>query len=490
MAETSSFLIQSFSGLSDFEDKGSRGAFKFGSGLDVRRRRDTLKAGQALANDLALGGLMNSPVVDGFCASDGNFYCGLENGRILKRTSAGVWSLVYTDVEGDLRGIGEWGNDNGEKGIYWATPTKLHRHKIGGNWTTDIDANAGDPAQTYPKTNLTNTPNHLMKVVNGVFLINNGETLAMVGYDESYTNNALQLLPDSLAEVLLDDGLYAIVGANFGSDKEESWLYSWDGISQNYNDRTPLAFKDIHGIIKTEIIIVQFGDDGFLYFIGDSARIPVMQIPGGGRCKPSGTEVDNGLALLGIYGTDETRQSGVYSYGRKKKNGSFALNLEYPLVCDSIDMVRKVGSDILIAYKSGSQYGVKKVDTTTKVARAVYETVDLKMPPVVGQHSVPYVVLDMVPLPSGCSVEVWRRMDKDETADGKDYEGVSTGLNDGWSQCALQGGEGLYNSAGGKEAVFNIGDGGKYLELRVVLNCSGNNSPEVLRIYPAFEDGN
>ena len=48
-----SFLIQSFTGLSDFEDKGARGAFKFGSGLDVRRNRDSLKAGQALANDLA-----------------------------------------------------------------------------------------------------------------------------------------------------------------------------------------------------------------------------------------------------------------------------------------------------------------------------------------------------------------------------------------------------------------------------------------------------
>src|SRR3990167_2956230 len=488
MDDASKFLIQSFTGLSDFEDKGGRGTFKFGSGLDVRRSRDTLKAGQGLVSDLALGGLVNSPVVDAFAASDGNSYWGLENGRILKRTSAGVWSLVYTDVEGDLRGIGEWGNNQGETGIYWTAPTKLHRHPIAGNWTSNIDASAGSPAQTYPKSNLTSTPNHLIKAINGALFINNKDTLAMVGYDESYTNNALQLLPDNLAKVLLDNGNSAIIGANLGATKEQSWLYSWDGLADNYNDRSDLAFKGINAIVKTEVIIIQFGSDGFLYFIGDAAKVPITQFPGGGQVKPAGVEVDDGLALFGVYGSDESTQDGVYSYGRKKKNSDFTLNLDYPLVCDSIDAVRNIDSNIFIAYKSGSQYGVKKLDTSNKVAQAVYESVDLKMPPIMGDlHKVPNIVLDMAPLPSGCSIEVWRRMDKKETG-GTDYLGVSTGLNDGWFQCSLQDETGSYADDNGTEAVFNIGDGGKYLEIKIVLNCSGNNSPEILRYYPYFEE--
>jgi len=488
MDDASKFLIQSFTGLSDFEDKGQRGAFKFGSGLDVRRNRDTLKAGQALTDDLGSGGLMNSPVVDAFACSDGNSYWGLANGRILQRSDAGVWALKYTDVEGDLRGIGEWGNDQGEKGIYWATPTKLHRKPLPGtsNWS-DVDTSAGSPAQTYPKTNLTSTPNHLMKPVNGTFLINNGQTLAMVGFDESYTNNALQLLPDNLAKVLLDDGASAIIGANLGSTKEESWLYAWDGIADNYNDRTSLAFKDINAIVKTEVIIIQFGSDGFLYFVGDSARLPIMQFPGGGQVKSAGVEVDDGLALFGVYGNDDSRQVGVYSYGRKKKNADFTLNLDYPLDVTSIDAVRNIDSTILIAYTNGGGYGVKKVDTANKVAQAVYESVDLKMPPILSdKHSVPSVVIDMVPLPANCSVEVWRRMDKTETG-GTDYLGVSTGLDDGWFQCSLQDESGAFDTEGGTEAVFNVGDGGKYMEIKVVLNCYVNNSPEILRIYPYFE---
>lgn len=487
-----SFLIQSFTGLSDYEDKGQRGAFKFGSGLDVRRSRDTLKAGQALAVDLAEGGNMNSPVIDVCFDKAGNSYWGLANGRILKRTGDGTWSLPYTDVEGDLRGIGIWGNDQGEEGIYWATPTKIHRKPLPGNatWSVDLDANAGSPAQTYPKTNLTDTPNHIMRPVGGALYINNGDAIAFIGYDESYTNNALQLLPDNLATVLMDQGLYAIIGANLGSDKEESWIYTWDSIATAYNDRVQLPFKDINAIIQGEITAIQFGTDGEIYFVGDAGRIPIRAFPGGGEVGQAGVDVDGGLILFGVYGNTASRQSGVYTFGRKRKNADFVLNLDYPLVCDSISAVKKVGSDILIAYKSGSNYGVKIVDTSNKVAFATYESVDLKLPPrFLEVPTIKSIVLDMVPLPAGCSVEVWRRVGKDESADGTDYEGVSTGLNDGWFQCDTieSTTPGAYDTEGGTEAVFNVEDKGKVLEVRIVLNCSGNDSPEILRAQAFFE---
>lgn len=485
-----SFLIQSFTGLSDYEDKGHKGAFKFGSALDVRRNRDTLKAGQGLTDDLAVGGNMNASVVDVAFDKEGNSYWGLTNGKILKRTSDGTWSLPYTDVEGDLRGIGVWGNDQGEQGIYWTTPTKIHRKPLPGNatWSVDLDANAGSPAQTYPKTNLTNTPNHLMKPVGGAFYINNGEAIAFIGYDESYTNNALQLLPDSLATVLLDDGLYGIIGANLSSDREESWLYTWDSIATSYNDRVQLPFKDINVLVKGEFVVVQFGSNGELYFVGDSGRLPIRSFSGGGQVGNSGADIDGGLVLLGAYGNTESRQSGVYTFGRKKKNADFILNLEYPLVCDSISAVKKAGSDRLIAYKSGSNYGVKKVDTSNKYTTATYESLDLKIPTTLGEVPViDSISLDMVPLPAGCSVEVWRRVDKQESADGTTYAGVSTGLNDGWFQCSTAEGTGSFSTEGGVEAVFNVGDKAKILEIRVVLNCSGNSSPEILSIRAFFE---
>lgn len=475
-----SFLIQSFTGLSDYEDKGQKGAFKFASGLEVRSKRDSLKAGQGLATDLATSGVMTAPVVAVVNASDGNSYWGLSNGRILKRTSAGVWSLVYTDADGSLTGMAEWGNDQGESGIYYATTTKLHRKPFPGNatWATDMDDDtAGDPNQTYPKTNLTSSTYHTMKPVNGSLLGVNKDKLFLVGYDESYTNEALQLLPQSIGKTLLDDGLGVIVCVNMDNTKEESWLYFWDGASLAYNDRMSLPFKDINAIIQSEVKIIQYGSDGQLYFFGDTARLPITAFPGGGQVKPSGVTLDNGLALFGVYGNDESRQSGVYTYGRKRKNADFALNLEYPLVCDSIDAIEKVGSDILIAYTSGSTYGVKKVDTANKITEAIYESLDLKAPPAsVGSMPVfSSVVLDMAPLPTGCSVEVWRKLDK-----------VDTGGSSGWYQANTQDGSLAFDTVGGMEAVFNLEDSAKVLEIRVVLNCYSNSTPEIYKIQAFF----
>ncbi len=468
----SSFLIQSFTGISDREDKGHSGAFKHGSGLDVRRKRDTLKAGQALATDLAEGGVMTAGVVDVVLSSDGNSYWGLTNGRILKRTSAGVWSLAFTDTDSILRGIAEWVNDNGETGIYWASNTKLHRKPIPGNsdWTIDDDANAGSPAQTYPKTNLTDTPNHIMRVVNGALLINNANTLAMVGYDESYTNNALQLIPGNLAQVLLDDGIYAKIGANRSDNREESWLYAWDLIALNYNDRDSIPIADINSIIKTEITMIQVGDDGMIYFFGDAAKLPIISIPGGGQTEPAGVDSDGGLALFGVYGGT---YPGVWSYGRRWKNADFVLNYEYPLTCDAIYAVKKVGSDILIAYKSGSNYGVKKVDTANKVSSATYESLDLKLPPELQRNpNINLVQVICTPLPAGCSIEIWRRLNKDEST--------------GWVQCNLEDETTSLSTTGATEGIFLVGDGARILEIKAVLNCSGNNSPEIIKIQPFF----
>jgi hypothetical protein len=109
-----SFLIKSFKGgISDYEDKGIAGSFKYAKNIDIRKRRDTLSAGQALADDLATGTL-NGRVRFIVPASDGSTYFFLESGRIYKRTPAGVYSLVYTDVDGGINGACEWSNNVGD----------------------------------------------------------------------------------------------------------------------------------------------------------------------------------------------------------------------------------------------------------------------------------------------------------------------------------------------------------------------------------------
>jgi len=301
-----SFLIQSFKGgISDYEDKGIIGAFKFAKNIDPRKKKDSISAGQGLTADLAVGGVMDVKVVAVVTASDGNSYWGLSNGKILKRTSLGVWSLAYTDAEASVTGMAESYNDAGDTFISWRCTTKLHRKQILGTGYTDTgwtDVDATVNGQTYPKTNLTAVTYGMMRWINGNLFICNGNTLAMVGYDDSYTNNALALIPGNVSKVLIESGANLKLAANRLDSQERSMIYFWDLMSQNYNDKMQLPFSNINSIIETEIGIIQFGTDGGLYFFGDITKLPVTVIPGGGQVDPEGVDAYNGLALLGVYG--------------------------------------------------------------------------------------------------------------------------------------------------------------------------------------------
>ena len=473
-----SFLIKSFNGgLSDYDDKGLSGGFAAGSyNLDIRRKVDSLKAQQGLTNDLAPGTFSAAaPFIVN--SADGSTYFAVGT-KIYERNSSGSYSCQHTDTEGDgnINGLAEWVNDAGDTFIYYTTNTRLNRKRVLGTgyapgdhddpWN---DVNATVNGQTYPKTNLTAATWHTMAVVNGCLLIANSNVLAKVGYDDSYTNNAVQLYPGNIVKTLIESGIIAKIGANRSDDSENSMVYIWDTGDQNFTDKLQLPFADINAIIETEVGVVQFGDDGKLYFFGDTAKVPITAFPEGGQVDPGGVENDGGLALFGVYGNGDG-YSGIYSYGRKRKNDNFTLNCEYQFNCDQIYAVKKIGSDIFFTYKDGSNYGVKKVDTSNK-ATAIYKSLVLKPPRKLQKAPVwSTVVLRMAALPAGTSVEVYRRIERGS-----------------WTQCNVEGGGTSYSTAGGKEATFLVGDRGDFFELEIVLNCHGNSSPEVYEAQVFFQ---
>jgi len=476
-----SFLINKFAGgISDYEDRGITGAFKFAQNIDIRKRRDSLTCTQAITDDLPHG------TFDSRCrfiipASDGNTYF-FTNNKIYKRTSAGVYTLEFTDVDGGIRGAGEWVNNVGDTFIYWATATKLHRKRIIGTGYTNTgwgDADATVNGQTYPKTNLTSATWHIIRQVNGVLMIGNGNTIATVKYNDAYLPDELQLIPTNIASTIVESGTNLRVGANRTDASMASNIILWDGISQNYNDKMQLPFSGINTMIESEVGILQFGTEGGLYFYSDASKLPITRFPSGGQSDPEGAEVSEGLAYFGAYGNGT--KSGLYTYGRKWKNADFVLNCEHQFVCDEINAVKKIGGNIFFTYKFGSNYGVKKLDTANK-AIAEYQSLDLKAPTTY-QAPVNFetVVLNMMPLPSGCNVEVWRRIDKIETAT------AGTGVTaDGWYRCNTVSGGTNFSTTNGTEAVFLVGDKGKIIEIRIVITPSGNNSPEILNAQVMF----
>jgi hypothetical protein len=464
------FTIKSFKGgISDYENAGLAGSFKFGSNLSIHSDTDSLTCNQALVDDLAIGTMTGLPLWIVPC-TNGNTYFFCDNGTIYKK-SGGAYSLVYTDADGRITGACEWSNDNGDVFLYWATATKLHRMIVAGNWTSDVDDTVN--GQSYPKSNLTSATWHTMKQINGTLLICNASTLAMVAWDDSYTTDALSLIPGNLSKCLMESKGYAYIGNTKTDLAQNAEMFVWDTAqSLNWNAKNTIPSSAINALINSEFPLMQVGTSGQL-FLADIANytMPLISFPGGGQVNPDAVEVDGGMALFGSYGNG-TGKTGVYSYGRKKKNASVVLNLEYALDCSAIGSIKNIGGTLLITYtnSAGTGWGVKKVDSSNK-AIGTYQSVDLVFPSSLRELVLSKIRLITAPLPESTSITCYRKMNK-------------TGS---FTLCNLEGGGTTFNTTGGQEAWFLAGDKGKIAELELILTPSANTVPEIYSIELYFE---
>ncbi len=525
------FEITSFRGaLSDYEDKGTPGSFKFGSNLDIRKQVDSLSAGQGLidegldssaspsatpspssskssspsvspsASPSASTGISNSPsttpsssisaspsvtpsaspsrspsptaglttVFEGLIhffvkCSDGYTY-GFDNtGCIYRRDSDAFWQRVYKDGNGAIKGAEEKPSSSGKTYLYWATNTQLNRKDLDGDssWN-DVEVIAND---------LQSQDWHTMKQIGGALKICNGPYLALVGYDDSYTNEALDLVPGNYAKTLVERNGRVIVGTYKASDPN----------------------KGVNGAIDAEVPLAQVGDDGDIYFADGTNTIPVKRFPGGGKVNPGGVtnlvdqinffeweetalswvdkqEVGN-MALFGVFGAT-TGKGGIYTYGRKNKNQPFVLNLEYLLDVDEIGAITCVDGVVLASYRDGTDFGVKAVDSTSK-AIGTYEALDFKAPMKKTSNITQWKTAEvtMAPLTDGANVGFFYKLNK-------------TG---NWTRAYTASGSANYNTAGGKKAVFSIAGEGEIFSHEILLSPNGNNSPEIYRIRVFFD---
>lgn len=543
MAKSSIYKITSArGGISDDEDKGIAGAFKFASNLDIRKQKDTISCGQALMD---IGAAVDSPspsvspsassspsssgspspslsvspsasaspsakspsssispsasrspsasaspsssvspshspspsispsaglttvfsdlVKWWVPCSDGNLYGFGEKGKIYKIDSEFVVKQVY-DARQEIRGAEEKPSSSGKRYLVFATKTNLHIKEIPGL----ADWNDVNIVPNWPKTNLEDAPYHTMKQIGGDVYIANKSTLAFVGYDDSYTNEALQVIPGNIVKTIVERNGRAIMGT--------------------YREGSPT--KGINAAIDAEVPLVQIGNDGEIFFANMADTIPYKRFPGGGKVNPGGVtnlnqvnlfeweqtalswidkqELGN-MAYWGVYGA-ESGKNGIYTIGRKRKDHPYVMNLEYLLDVDEIGAVTIFNGVVVASYKDGTEYGVKVVDESTK-AQGVYEGLDLKAPDKKIEEKTVWALAEvyMKPLPTGTSVEFWYRVDKDGS----------------FVRAKTPSGATSFSTVNGKKAAFIVQAEGEIFEPRLVLNPSGNSTPEIyrLRIY-------
>lgn len=528
------FEINSFTTISDYEDKGIKGAFKMGQNLDIRRTVDSLTSGQALLDEGLLAGSVSpsasvspslsysyspslspspsisptpspsssvslspsttpsvsvslspsvspssstspSPSPSGSQTSvfkdlvrffvkctDGYTYGFGSTGYIYRRDGSGFWMAVYKDANGAIKGAEEKPSDSNKTYLYWATNTVLKRKEIPGNsaWN-DIETVGQD---------LTGCDWHTMKQIGGALMICNYDKVAMVGYDNSYTPEAVDLIPGNIAKTIVERSGRAIIGTYKVSDPDSG----------------------INGAIDSEVPLAQIGDNGFIYYSNMSDSIPVKRFPGGGKCNPGGVvnEVSDinffeweqdavswidkqtigNLAYFAIYSAD-SGYGGIYSLGRKNKNKPFAMNLDYYIDADELGALISIDGTLLVSYQDGPDFGVMRVDSTTK-ATGVYEGLDLKSPVKKPSNITAWATVEafMSPLPSGTSVQFYYKVNKAGS----------------FTLARTADGETSFSTANGKKAVFSVQAEGEVFEPRLVLNPSFNVAPEIYRLRINF----
>lgn len=524
------FEIKSFrGGLSDYEDKGTPGAFKFGANIDIRKLTDSLSANQDLVEEGTLGSqsaslsaspstsISRSPspsdspsaspstgespspstttslspslsasvtasssdspspspsaglttvfedLIRFFVkASDGYTYGFGSTGRVYRRDADAVWTWVYKDADGAIKGAEEKPSSSGKTYLYWATDQSLKRKELPGlaNWN-DVET---------VNNNLESADWHTMKQIGGGLKIANRDMLALVGYDDSYTNEALDLIPGNIAKTITEKYGRAIIGTYKAGDPN----------------------KGINAAIESEYPLAQIGDDGYVYFTNMSNSMSIKRFPGGGKVNLGGVcnEIEKveffeweetalswidknsigNMALFAVYGADEGK-GGIYSYGRRNKNQPFVMNLEYQLDADELGALTVVDGKILVSYRDGTDYGVKAVDPDNK-ADVIYEGLDLKAPMKRVDEIIVWGLAEvyMKPLPSGCRVEFYYRANK-------------TG---NFVQAKTPSGLTNYNVTEGNKAVFQVIAKGEIFEPKLILYSHNNTTAEVYRLRVLF----
>ena len=541
------YQVNSFrGGLSDWEDKGIAGSFKLGYNLDIRKRHDTLSAGQALiekgvtnvapsasispsasaspsaspspspsnspspsASSSASLSPSGSPsasvspsgsvspstslspshstspspspapgtkrlfqdlIITFVKCSDGNTYGFGNSGKVYKRNPDSYWMQVY-DLRKKITGACEKPSATGKIYLVFMTRTEIHRKEIPGrdDWN-DVDLPGTVQGDSFPKTNLDDEDWHMATQVGGDVLIGNGSKLAMCAYDDSYTNEALDLIPGNIAKTILERNGRAVVGTCRASD----------------------PYKGVNGAVDAEVPLIQVGDDGYIYYADFKTSIAVKRLPGGGKVNPGGmvNEVSQvnvfdwqqtalswidkqpvgNMALLGVYGAT-TLMGGIYTYGRRDKNHPFALNLEYLYDADEIGAVCNTGGVTMFSYRIAGNYGVMEVDPNNK-ATAMWSGLHFGAP-------VKYTIqitqwkqaeLLMKPLPAGTTVQFWYKLND----------------MDPYIQAYTADGQSAYTTTDGRIAVFRIAASGQIFEPRIVLTPNGNDTPEIYRVRVLF----
>lgn len=467
-------------GIADDPHGGVRQSFRFGYGLNIRGEENVLQCNQRLKKD---SGDIVTDLINFFIpASNGQLYGFGSDGCVYRKAAPGAsWEKVYTDANGEITGAEEYTNNDGADNyipyLYWMTETKVSRIKLSladeDNWNADVEHNwknlNGDPAW------------HTAKEALGVLLICDAQNLAMVDYEGGFNVEALDVPKGHRHKTLLSQDQLVLIGSHKGTQVEEGWLWTWDKIQPSWIQRRKVAERGINAMIQGEVLTIQAGIRGGLYYWDTATLMRIKKFPGTyGWVNPGAVCNMGGLPLYGLNGSEKC---GVYSYGRLSKNDPYALNLEFipshgKMADVYIGAMAMYGDKLHVATQDGAAFGIDIIDPDNK-AEARYEGLIFDGGESFTQKGFRHIKLVTKPLPADTSIEVFYKVNQ----------------RGDWQTATMQDGAEEFDKAGQTKAIFTIETGGEEdypsegeeYELAINLHPNGNDTPGIISATTYFE---
>lgn len=456
-------------GMADSEYFGNKNSVAEIVGFDMHSYPGKIIVNQKLTKES--GTTVDDLIKARVSCSDGNTYLfGATNGKIWKRDAAGTYTLEATaSPAAGSAGILDAEENGGY--IYYAMQNRLGRVAVGAptNWATRNDSWA-----TFSNGDATYHP---MKKLNGNVYIGDGNFVAVVDSTNTFTADALDIVEPLRVSALGNLDTDLLVGTYVNTNVMETQFLRWNTWSDSWTYSDPIPEVGINAFLAMDNqVVVSAGRKGHLYrFDGltlDSQKKINGDFPRGttNTCTVHHKAVFN-FNTIPLFGLSQVSGNGakyaLYSYARHSAAYPFVLAIEYVISEDTMEdieigMIVGVGDIFLVSWKSGSTYGVDKLDLTAKYNGAYMESrwamADRREPLQFGQVDVAYALL-----PANTDIAVKKQFDAD-TAFGSAVASVKDEIR-------------MLKST--KEALGDAVRG----RIRIETTATGNTAPEIEAVY-------
>ncbi len=333
------------------------GGFHSIVGCDIHTYPGKITGSFALTNTDSGGIVDNLPTCCATLTNGDTFFASSSGAKIWKCTPAGVVSLVATNGQGNVLGMGFYGGY-----LYYACASKLGRIAEANASSEASWSSQNDSWATFSNSDSSYKP---MMKVGSMFLIGDGRYVAGI-IAGVFSPNLFDAFTGDRVTAIIPYGSYALIGTIISSSVGKSRIHLWDRYSQYpTTSDEDIDESGVNMFFKSgQVVYAQIGTVGNLYYWNGSNAIFYKKLRDGDNTvttgvNPYGAGNLNGLPLINTI-------RGVFSLGRSDANLPIAQVVEYvPSLGQgsTAGALAVVGSQVFVASKNGTSKVIDKIST-------------------------------------------------------------------------------------------------------------------------------